>query len=197
MNKKIAVFGGTFDPIHKGHVRLAEWLHNELHIDLVYFVPAARHAFKINSKISPAEIRVELLAAAIKPFPYMKISRIELDRSAISYTVDTLEEFPKYEQLENFELYFVIGKDNLSDFHRWKNPERILKLAKLIVLKRSGLNGIAKFSESENKRIITVDSPCIDISSSEIRARIEHGRSYKNLVPAAVFEKIERYQLYS
>jgi nicotinate-nucleotide adenylyltransferase len=190
---RIGLYGGTFDPPHRAHLKLAEWVYQCLDLEYIYFIPAAIHAFKSKKHISSAELRFELVQAAIQPYPYFRISRIELDRPGTSYTIDTLHDFVSFENLKQSELFYIIGSDNLTDFRRWKNPDQILNLATLVVLRRAG--GTDK-KRPEHKNIVYLDSPVIDISATEIRKKVKKGQDISALVPAAVNSLIQRFHLY-
>lgn len=197
MSKKqrIGLLGGTFDPIHFGHIIIAESTIINLNLDIIYFIPAFRHAIKSGDKISPSEVRYSMLNMAIQNYPYFKISRIELDRNEISYTIDTLKSFKTYENLPESELFYIIGLDNLHELHLWKEPEQIMKLSTLAVLKRTNVNSQDIFKKYAGK-IIEAETPLIDISSTMIRERIREKKPWKSLVPAKVYDYIEKNKLY-
>ena len=193
--KKIGIYGGTFDPIHHGHLILSEWAIVKLHLDLVYFVPASVHAFKKESELSPSEIRYNMIAAAIKNFPRLRVSRIEIDRPSTSYTIDTLKNINANESINRTELIYLIGSDNLREFHLWKNPDKILELAQVCVLKRPGYNENTINNKYKDK-VNILDSPLISISATEIRKRVRENKPYKSLIPEEVYEIIEQNKLY-
>jgi nicotinate-nucleotide adenylyltransferase len=193
--KKIGIYGGTFNPLHHAHLILAEWAIIELHLDLVYFIPAFIHAFKNNSQSVSAEIRYEMINAAVKDFPHLKVSRIEIDRFSTSFTVDTLRDLKSDKLFRNTELFYLLGSDNLSEFHLWKNPEEILKLSAVAVFRRSNDNDLL-IDNKYKDRIIMLDSPIINISATEIRKRIKENKPYQSLVPEAVYKIIEDKRLY-
>jgi nicotinate-nucleotide adenylyltransferase len=192
---KIGLYGGTFDPPHNAHLELAEWVQKELQLDFVYFVPAAIHAFKNNIDLSPPEIRLQLVENAIKDHTRLRVSRIELNRPDISYTVHTLQKFRQYEKLPDSELIYIIGFDNLAEFHRWKEPEEILNLAKVVVIRRS-MDNMQGVNTDIDKKVQYLESPFIDISSTEIRDKIRKGIDVSKLVPTPVLKLIDEYGLY-
>jgi nicotinate-nucleotide adenylyltransferase len=192
---KIGLYGGTFDPPHNAHLELAEWVQKELQLDFVYFVPAAIHAFKNNMDLSPPEVRLQLVEDAIKDHTRLRVSRIELDRPDVSYTVHTLQEFRQYEKLPDSELVYIMGFDNLAEFHRWRDPEEILNLAKVVVIRRSADN-IPVVSTDIEKKVHYLESPIINISSTEIRNKIRRGIDVSTLVPPPVLSLINQYGLY-
>jgi len=192
---KLGLYGGTFDPPHKAHLKLAEWVLNELHLDYIYFIPAAVHAFKNNSELSPKHIRLEMLSAAIKNKPKFRVSRLEIDRDGVSYTINSIQDFLNYEGIVKAKLYYIIGIDNLLEFHLWKDPEKILNLAQLIVIRRSGFNNheiIKKYKDKAN----FLQSPIIDISATDIRYKIKNNIDVSDVLPTAVYKIIKKYGLY-
>jgi nicotinate-nucleotide adenylyltransferase len=192
---QIGLYGGTFDPPHNAHLKLAEWVRQKLQLDFIYFIPAARHAFKKNSHLSPEDIRVKMVEAAISENRQFRLSRIEMDRNGISYTVDTIRDFSKYENIPAAKLYYIIGIDNLTEFHRWKNPESITKLVQVVVIRRSvpdNLNVISRYK----KKVTFLVSPLIDISATEIREMVKNGIDISDFVPPAVNQVIREYGLY-
>jgi len=191
----IGLYGGTFDPPHWGHLKLAEWVYQFLNLEYIYFIPAALHAFKGKQNMSPAERRYDMVLAAIRAHPHFRISRIEIDRPGTSYTIDTLTNFVAFEHLAQAELFYIIGSDNLTDFGRWKNPDQILELATLVVLRRAGSAGTGEIFP-EHKNIVYAESPVIDISATEIREKVKNRQDISSLVPPAVSTIIQKYHLY-
>jgi nicotinate-nucleotide adenylyltransferase len=192
---KIGLFGGTFDPIHMGHLVVAESVLNELNLNKIYFIPAHKHALKPNKKISPPEIRFEILKIALRDFPYFSISDIELESDNISFTIDTLKRFREYENLSNAQLYYIIGFDNLAELHLWKEHEKIMDIVQLVVLTRPGSNDDQLINKYKDN-IIIPNSPRIDVSSTLIRQRIKENKYWKSMVTPAVNEYIIRHNLY-
>jgi len=192
---KIGLYGGTFDPPHNAHLSLAKWVQKELQLAYIYFIPASIHAFKKKSDLSPTSIRLKLVQKAIEGYERFRVSRIEIDRKDTSYTVKTLQDFRKIEKLPDSELYYLIGEDNLIDFHRWKDPDSILKLAQIIVLRRSGPH-LRKVSSELGRKVIFLDSPIIDVSATDIRKKIKMGIDVSELLPPSVLKIINDYKLY-
>lgn len=181
---KIAILGGSFNPIHIGHLILANIVCEEFELDKIIFVPCYIQPLKSDKDFAPAKDRLEMINLAIQNNPKFALSDIEIKRKGKSYTVDTL----KYFKQRYNDLYFVIGADNIKDFHRWKEPDTILKLAKLIVTNRGGVNQkIPK--KLRGKKIFVCRIPDIEISSTLIRNYIQSNKSIKYLVP----EKVEKY----
>ncbi len=192
---KVGIYGGTFDPPHNAHIKLARFALEKLSLDLIYIVPAKGHALKNNEDITPAEIRFELVESAFADEKKIRVSRIELDGPETSYTIETLEQFAEYENLGQAELYYLIGADNIMELHLWKQPDKIFKLATLVVLRRSGYQNFRpQFRFSGEVEFL--DSPYYNISSTEIRKRIRNGQSVRHLLPKSVHNLIEQYRLY-
>lgn len=192
---RIGLYGGTFDPPHNAHLELAEWVRQELDLDYIYFIPAAIHAIKNNNTLSPAVIRNEMLQEAIKKNDKFKLSRIELERHNISFTIDTLRQFLDYEKMAQATIFYLIGYDNLVEFHLWKSYRSILKICQVVVLQRSGeidSEIIKKYGDD----VLFLDSPCINISATEIRKKISRGVDVSDSVPAPVLEIIRKHGLY-
>ena len=197
---KIGVLGGTFDPIHRGHIAIAEAAKAMVGLREVYFVPAARTPLKEDRQILPAEHRVEMVRLAIAPYPYFKLSTIEIDRPGPSYTVDTISQLRESLGSGN-ELYFIIGMDSLLQLHRWKDAGKIVEMCRLIAVPRPGYSKPDKKNlESAilglSDRVIILDEPVMDISATEIRECVRHGQSITDLVPEPVAGYIRQNKLY-
>ncbi|MDQ2914371.1 MAG: nicotinate-nucleotide adenylyltransferase [Chloroflexota bacterium] len=181
---RVGVFGGTFDPVHVGHLAIANAALDELGLDRVDFVPARRSPLKQEGPIASAEDRLAMLTAAIANEPRFGVSTVELDRPGPSFTVDTLEALRG-----KGELFLILGSDAYADFERWREPARIEGLATLVLAARPGAP-----NAPAGARVL--DSPLIDINSRELRARAARGRSLRYLVPEAVLRYIEEHRLY-
>lgn len=192
---RIGIYGGTFDPPHRAHLELAKWVREELSLDYIYFIPTAQHVFKDNKHLSPAEIRCLMVSAAIKGHNHLRISRVEVERGDMSYTADTLREFRQFEKLPSSDLYLIIGIDNLKDFYLWKDPDEILELAHLVVLRRSGHYSHTHAKQYQD-RFHLLDSPIIEISATEVRKRIAKGDDVSDIIAPAVYEIIKSHSLY-
>jgi nicotinate-nucleotide adenylyltransferase len=187
----IGVLGGTFDPIHIGHLIVAEEARIKLGLAKVLFVPAGQPWLKQDRGITPAVHRVEMVRRAIADNPYFKLSTLEVDRPGSSYTVDTLGVLQ--EQLgSGASLFFIVGRDTLAELPLWKEPRKVIQLCRLVVPPRLGSRDLRHLEEAIPgllERVIQLDMPVIGISSSEIRQRITRGLSVRYLVPPGV----ERY----
>jgi nicotinate-nucleotide adenylyltransferase len=180
----VGIFGGTFDPVHVGHLAIANAALDELGLDRVYFVPARRSPLKEDGPTASAEDRLGMLTAAIAGEPRFRVSRLELDREGPSFTVDTLAALKR-----EGELYLILGADAYADFERWREPERIRRLATIVVAARPGVTNAPS-------GVRMLDSPLMDISSRELRARAARGRSLRYLVPETALRYIEEHRLY-
>ena len=197
---KKAIFGGTFDPIHIGHVHIAyEALYN-LHLDKVLFMPAGNPPNKSDKKITDAQIRYDLFKKAVEAEAYFEVSDYEINKKDKSYTYETVEFFSKIEP--NIDWYFLIGVDSLMDLGNWKSLDRILNSCKIIAYNRAGytieevLKQIEYIKQKFNKDIIFLNMPIIDISSTSIRDSIKEGRNVDYLLPRGVEGIIHKFQIY-
>ena len=191
----IGVLGGTFDPIHMGHLIIAEEVRARLDLTEVLFVPAGQPWLKLNNAnaISPAEHRVAMVRLAVADEPAFKLSTMEIDRPGPSYTVDTMAELSRQIGADD-KLFFILGWDNLNQLPRWHQPSRLVKLCRLVPLRRVGfaspdLDSLEAAIPGLAKSLVMLDTPQIEISASEIRARVARGLPIHKLVP----EPVERY----
>lgn len=189
---RLGVFGGSFDPVHYGHLILAENSREAARLDLVLFVPAPRPPHKLDREQTPFFRRVEMLELAIAGHPAFQVSQIEKDRPGPSFTVDTLTQLQA--ERPEAELFLLLGSDSLQDFPLWYQPERIAELATLVVTLRPGAEKPTNLPT--HFRVLWVDAPRIDISSTDIRNRVRTGRTIRYLLPRAVECYIETHRLY-
>ena len=197
---KIGILGGTFDPIHNGHIKVAEEVRSQLGLAIVIFVPAGQPWLKAGNAISAAEHRLEMLRLALADYPYFILALTEINRSGPSYTVDTIAEMRAELKAED-ELFFILGWDSLSQVPRWKEPTRLIKLCRLVAVPRPGysLPDIKKLKEKIpglSESLILLEKPEIDISATEIRRKVAEGFSIHGLVPPSVEKYIEQHRLY-
>jgi nicotinate-nucleotide adenylyltransferase len=194
----IGVLGGTFDPVHIGHLVVAEEARMKLGLSEVLFVPAGQPWLKQDRDITPAIHRVEMVRRAIADNPYFKLSTLEVDRSGPSYTVDTLTLLQ--DQLgSEASLFFVLGRDTLAELPLWKEPRKVIQLCRLVVPPRLGSRDLRHLEEAIPRlleRVIQLDMPVIGVSSSEIRQRIARGLSIRYLLPPGVEDYIKCRGLY-
>lgn len=190
---KIGLMGGTFNPIHHGHLILSEYVRDSLKLDKIIFIPTGIPAHKGYSNIISGDIRLEMTKMATESNEFFQVSDIETKRSGISYTIDTLKEIRRI--LPNDQIYFIIGADSLFELPSWKDYEDIIRDTNLIVVNRPGGKNdlidekIREYKISIGGNIIKVESPLINISSSDIRNRVKDRKSIKYLLP----EKIENF----
>jgi nicotinate-nucleotide adenylyltransferase len=192
---KVGLYGGTFDPPHNAHLSLADWVQKYLGLTHLYFIPTAIHAFKNNSDLSPPLIRLKLVEKAIEGYKNFRVSRLEIDQQDTSYTVHTLQRFRQFENLSDCELFYIMGFDNFVDFHHWKDPDIIMDLAKIVVIRRA-LKEDRKVNPEITQKVTFLDSPLIDLSATDIRNKIRSGIDVSDLVPPAVLKIINEVGLY-
>lgn len=189
---RTGVLGGTFDPPHLGHLVLADQCAASLALDEVLFVPAFRPPHKLDAVLTPFDLRVAMLRAAVANEPRASVLTLERDEGGISYTVRTLELLVAERPAD--ELWLLVGEDSLDDLVHWRAPERIAELARIAVYHRRGAEGrVLPFLAD---RVTFIEGPLVDVSSSEIRERVAAGRSVRHLVPPAVLAIIAREGLY-
>ncbi len=191
---RVGLFGGTFDPVHIGHLVVAEWLTEMLEIDTTFWIPAFHHPFEKRGDISAAAYRLAMVDKAIAPFPKFQLSTLEIDRQGVSYAIDTIIHFR--EKYPEADLYYFIGQDNLADFLKWRDPMKILENSYLAVFNRGSKNLNNTNDLEEHPKVLVVDSPRIEISSTHIRQRIQKGLAWQSLVPESVFRFISDHPMY-
>ncbi|HEY7154056.1 MAG TPA: nicotinate-nucleotide adenylyltransferase [Gemmataceae bacterium] len=199
---RVGVFGGTFDPVHIGHLLLAEQCREQGRLDEVWFVPAARPPHKDAPALTRFEQRVEMLALAVAGNPAFRIDELEKERSGPSYTADTLTELRR--RHPGHEFFLLIGSDTLADLPHWYEPIRVLEQAGLLVMMRPGSAALTaeqlrrqlNMPENAPLRLQTVEAPQIDISSRDLRRRAATGRSLRYFLPRAVECYIHDKRLY-
>jgi len=197
---KIGVLGGTFDPIHLGHLIVAEEARARLNLTQTLFVPAGQPWLKTNNVISPAEHRVEMVLLAIADKPYFKLSTMEIERAGPTYTVDTIAAL-KGQLGAGDELFFILGWDNLIQLPQWREPSRLIKMCRLVAIPRVGyptadLASLEAAIPGLSQSLVLLDKPWIDINASVIRQRVAQGLSISHLVPEPVDRYIKQHGLY-
>jgi nicotinate-nucleotide adenylyltransferase len=194
----IGVLGGTFDPIHIGHLVIAEEARIKLGLSEVLFVPAGQPWLKLDRNITPAVHRVEMVRRAIADNPHFKLCTLEVERTGPSYTVDTLTMLRKHLG-SKASLFFIIGRDTLAELPLWKEPQKVVQLCRLVVPPRLGsrdLKHLETVIPGLLDKVIQLDMPVIGISSSEIRQRLAQGLTIRYLVPAKVEKYITEHKVY-
>jgi len=188
--KGVGIFGGTFDPIHLGHLICAEYVFGKRNLEKIIFIPCKTSPHKTNINSTESLHRLEMIKIAIADIPYFDYSDFEINNDKISYSIDTLTHLKK--EYENLEL--IIGEDNFLGLDTWKNPEKIIELCTILVLKRN-----LHTNKNENKyakSVVYLDSPNIDISATDIRNRIQNNQPINFLVTEKVRQYIYANNLY-
>lgn len=202
--KRYGIIGGTFDPIHYSHLYIAYEAKEQLNLDEVIFMPAKKQPFKINNYTTDSELRYEMVKAAIEPFDEFSISDYEIKKDGVSFTYETLEYFKnesEYKTEEN-ELFFITGADCLLSIDKWKEVQKIFSLATIVVFSRGGITKEEMISkkdvleENYNGKIVILDLNKLEISSTEIRSRVEENKRIDFFVPKKVMDIIGENMLY-
>lgn len=199
---RLGIFGGTFDPVHLGHLLLAESCRESAQLDEVWFVPAGTPPHKQRRSLTPARFRLEMLELAVAGHPQFKVCRLEVDRGGVSYTVDTLSQIRQMHP--DAELFLLLGADSLEELHTWREADIICQVALPLVACRPNHQPVlhesllAKIGQErwEAIRRHFVPMPLIEISSTEIRRRVAEGKSIRYRVPRPVEEYIRSHGLY-
>jgi len=193
--KKLALFGGSFNPVHLAHLIIAERAADALDVDRLLFMPCSVPALKPDDQMVAGEHRLAMVRLAAAGNPRFRASDLELRRGGRSYTVETLTELKKKHGLDRSGLFLVIGGDNLADLLSWRAPEEINRLCRIVVADRPGISYVGRVL-GFIRDLIIVDTPLMHLSSTDIRKRLLEGRSIRYLVPPAVERYIARHQLY-
>jgi nicotinate-nucleotide adenylyltransferase len=197
---RIGIYGGTFDPVHFGHLLLAEQCREQCRLDQVWFVPAGVPPHKQSAGITPGAQRAEMLEFALAGASDFAVDRREIKRSGPSFTVETLREL-RHERPED-ELFFLIGADSLHDLPTWREPREIAILATLVVVNRGHAPSpavdtlIPHLGAAAVARIQIVEMPGIEFSSRDMRRRVREGRSIRFMTPRAIEQYLLEHQLY-
>lgn len=198
--QKIGIMGGTFDPVHIGHLIIAEKAREQFHLDEVLFMPSGTPYMKDIQKVLPGDIRAEMTRLAIEENPFFSISTMEIEKEGSTYTYETLESL--HEKNPNTEYFFILGADSLFAIENWKNPEKIFAGCHILAAVRNGRNveemeaQAAYLKEKFDADIILIESGHIEVSSSMIRKLVRDGHSIRYLVPDAVYDYIIKNKLY-
>ncbi|MDD2511025.1 MAG: nicotinate-nucleotide adenylyltransferase [Syntrophomonas sp.] len=198
--RSLGILGGTFDPIHYGHLIAAEYACHNYKLNKVLLIPAASPPHKELGQVLSAAHRYQMVEMAIKSNPRLEVSPVEVERRGLSYTVDTLAYFQgKYPEVE---FFFIVGADSLFFMHSWKEPERLAELCRFIVVTRPGYKiqrsepALSRLPDIIWDRMLQMEIPGLDISSSDIRQRVAAGKPIKYLLPPEVEEYIFKQGLY-
>lgn len=195
MQKRLGIYGGTFDPIHMGHLIVAEMTRQECSLDKVLFIPAGIPPHKKGKGISPGSQRSDMVKLAIENNPHFEFCDIELKREGTSFTIDTLRALRQLYQ-EEYEFWMIIGGDSLLELGTWKDVDELVKMCNFAVYMRSDAQStryeacITKLLDKTTMNVVLVQAPMIEISSTDIRQRVAQGKSIRYMVPDAVWEYI-------
>jgi nicotinate-nucleotide adenylyltransferase len=200
--RRIGVLGGTFDPVHYAHLALAEEVYHALKLARIVFVPAGQPPHKMGYRVTPVEQRVAMLEQAIAGNAHFEISLVDVRRAGPSYTVDTLR-LLQAEQGADCELYFIIGGDSLRDLPDWYDPAGVIAQAMIVAVVRPGYEETERSRSALfarlpglEQRLLTVEGPRMELSSTELRQRVATGRPIKYQTPEAVESYILQHGLY-
>ena len=197
---RLGILGGTFDPVHYGHLLLAETCRQELRLNEVRLIPAGLPPHKTDAHISDGHARADMLKLAVSGYPEFVVDRREIRRHGPSYSVDTLTELTA--EFPDAELFFLMGADSLRDVPSWRQPERIAELATIVAVNRPGTASPTAQQVDEwigshlARRVVIVSMPGTDVSSTDMRQRVAAGRGLRFLTPRAVEAFVNQHRLY-
>ena len=202
--KRIGIYGGSFDPVHLGHLLVARAAIEELTLDRLFFVPAAQSPFKQDQPHAPAGERTRMLRLALAGWPHCEVDEQELQRGGVSYTVDTLRDYVR--RFPDAERYYLIGADNVPNLPKWREAGTLAQLAEFVAIPRPvGSTGSGRPAEQVTGGVLGFPPPfrgrtlrgfAFGVSSSQIRARVRAGLSIDHLVPSTVTEALRNSRLY-
>ncbi len=191
----IGIFGGTFNPIHTGHLIITEYCRCLLNMDRILFIPAGIPPHKKAETLPEPKHRYKMVELAVESNPCFDVTDIEIRKNSPSYTIDTVKQLMQDPYYSRHTLQLLIGADSLLDLHTWKSADELLNLIHCVVMKRPGSEPNQTDSRFERKYHL-IETPCIQISASEIRERIHQKQSVRYLVPEAVRQYIKQESLY-
>lgn len=199
-SRRIGIMGGTFDPVHIGHLVAAETARDAYGLDFVLFMPAGDPPHKKARHLAPKEARVSMLESAVRDNPFFIVDKTEVERAGTTYTIDTLKELGR--KYAGDKLYYIIGGDTLLELHTWRCFEEVSRLCSFIVYQRPGYRTdevrqeALRLSETYEADVCFAEGSYLDISSSDIRSRVFMNKSIKYLVPDSVESLIRNRHLY-
>ncbi len=191
------MLGGTFDPIHLGHLIVAEHVRTLLELEKVLLIPAGQPYLKEGNEVTEVHHRLAMVKLAVTANPYFEVSSMEINRSGPTYTIDTLEALHK-EKPKPLDIFFIMGMDLLQEISLWRQPERILDLCTVVAVERPGFteSDLDSIAEGSARRVLRIEGPFIDISATGLREDVARGVSIKYRVPQEVEEYIQANGLY-
>ncbi len=197
---KVGILGGTFDPVHIGHLIIGEEARHKLDLAEVLFVPAGQPWLKANRRVAPAADRLEMLRRALQSNPHFRVSTVDMDRPGLTYSVDTVAGLQKELGAET-ELYFIMGLDALAELPTWREPARLAEMCQIVGVTRPGrpnfdLSSLEPAIPHASAHIMLLEVPQIGISSTDIRERVTRGLPIRYQVPETVEEYIKEHRLY-
>ncbi len=209
--KKIGIFGGTFDPVHKGHITVAEEFARSLDLETVYLIPAAVPPHRPDPPVASPRDRLEMLSLAVAGNPVLEVSELELQRKGVSYTLDTIRDLR--EDIGEREFFLALGADAFSEISTWHRPDEVMAAVNMVVLTRPGFEidligslpgkihsrytpETGGFRHSSGTRLFSLSVSAVDISASGIKKLISEGKSFHDLVPDSVYDYIASSGLY-
>ena len=197
--RRIGIMGGTFDPIHIGHLVTADFIMNSIELESVIFIPTGKPPHKLSGKMASAQDRYNMTVLATSDNPSFTVSDIEIRRSGLSYTIDTLKKLQEMYSVAEF--YFIVGTDAVAEIPNWERADGLLQYCSFVAATRPGFASsvekvIEFFGDRGNGKIIQIDTPELEISSTDIRERVGSRRSFKYIVPTSVEQYIKKEGLY-
>ena len=197
----IGLFGGTFDPVHLGHLVTAEEALHRLGLEFVLFVPAGNPWLKAHRRVAPAEHRLAMVRLAVADNPRFRVSDAEVRRPGPTYTVDTLREL-RAELGPGVRIHLILGVDSLAELGRWHRPEEVLRMSAVVGMARPGapppdLEALDRIRPGASREVVLLEGPLIGVSGTEIRRRLAAGASVRYMLPTAVEEYIRCHRLYT
>jgi nicotinate-nucleotide adenylyltransferase len=188
---KLGLYGGSFDPVHMGHLWVAEAAREEAQLDRLYFIPTAQSPFKPSNQAQTPAVRLQLLRLALAGLAWAEVDDQEIRRGGTSYTIETVRDYAR--RFPNVTLHYLIGADNVALLSSWRQAEELASLARFLIIPRPGINPSALPAPFRGQTLAGTPTA---LSSSQIRQRIKSGKSIRHFVPDAVQEAVANNRLY-
>jgi nicotinate-nucleotide adenylyltransferase len=188
---KIGLFGGSFDPVHLGHLLVAQAAREELELDRLFFIPAAQSPFKPGGQLTPANDRLRLLRLALAGWNWCEIDDQEIRRGGVSYTIETVRDYAL--RFREATIFYLVGADHVPTLPQWRDADDLARLAEFVVIPRPGRADVPIPNPFHGRMLAGFP---LGVSSSQIRARIKSGQTTDHLLPEPVAEAIRNYRLY-